>query len=99
MSQKLELFPAPTLICGKFYFTVQFVSPSGISDLCGTIAWIVTPKGSLSIGRESLQLFCVLGAEAYLQFSPLGGSRDETWCGKGIRKRSVSWNLPKLSQL
>jgi hypothetical protein len=36
---------------------------------------------------------------AYLQVSPLGGSRDETWRGQGIRKRSVSWNLPKLSQL
>jgi hypothetical protein len=30
---------------------------------------------------------------------PLGGSHDETWLGQGIRKRSVSWNLPKLSQL
>ena len=35
----------------------------------------------------------------YLQVSPLGGSRDETWRGQGIRKRSVSWNLTKLSQL
>jgi hypothetical protein len=35
----------------------------------------------------------------YLQVSPLGGSNDETWQGQGIRKRSVSWNLPKLSQL
>ena len=33
---------------------------------------------------------------AYLQVSPLGGSRDETWRGLGIRKRSVSWNLPKI---
>jgi hypothetical protein len=41
----------------------------------------------------------VLGAMAYLQVSPLGGSRDETWRGQGIRKRSVSLNLPKLSQL
>jgi hypothetical protein len=36
---------------------------------------------------------------AYLQISLLGGSRDETWRGQGIRKRYVSWNLPKLSQL
>jgi hypothetical protein len=35
---------------------------------------------------------------AYLQVSPLRGSHDETWRGEGIRKRSVSWNLPKLSQ-
>jgi hypothetical protein len=34
-----------------------------------------------------------------LQVSPLGGIRDETWRGQGIRKRSVSWNLPKLSQV
>ena len=32
---------------------------------------------------------CVLGAVAYLQVSPLGGSRDETWRGQGIRKRPV----------
>jgi hypothetical protein len=39
----------------------------------------------------------VLGAVAYLQVSPLGGgSRDETWRGQGISKRSVSWNLPKF---
>jgi hypothetical protein len=36
---------------------------------------------------------------ACLRVSPLGGSRDETQCGQGIRERSVSWNLPKLSQL
>ena len=50
----------------------------------------------MSIGRESLQVFCVIGAVAYLQVSPLEGSRDETWRGLGIRKRSVSWNLPKI---
>jgi hypothetical protein len=57
------------------------------------------PKGSISVGGESLKFFCVLGAVAYLQVSPLGDSRDETWRGQGIRKCSVSWNLPKLSQL
>jgi hypothetical protein len=36
---------------------------------------------------------------AYVKVSPLGGSRDKTWRRQGIRKRSVSWNLPKLSQL
>jgi len=35
----------------------------------------------------------------YLQVPPLGGSRDEKWRSQRIRKRSVSWNLPKLSQL
>ena len=53
----------------------------------------------VSIGRESLQVFCVLGTVAFLQVSALGGSHDETWHGQVIRKRSVSRNLPKLSQL
>jgi hypothetical protein len=35
----------------------------------------------------------------YLQISLLGGSHDETWREQGIRKCSVSWNLPTLSQL
>jgi len=51
-----------------------------------------TAERSISISRESLQGFfcvCVLGAVAYLQVSPLGGSRDETWRGQGIRKRPV----------
>jgi hypothetical protein len=57
-------------------------------------------KGSMSTEGEILSnFFCVLGAVAYLQVSPLGGSHDETWCGQGIRKHSVSLNLPKLSQL
>jgi hypothetical protein len=30
---------------------------------------------------------------AYLQFSPLGSSRDEIWRGQVIRTRSVSWNF------
>jgi hypothetical protein len=43
----------------------------------------------MSIGRESLHFFYILGVVAYLQVSPLGGSRDETWLGQGERKRSV----------
>jgi hypothetical protein len=35
----------------------------------------------------------VTGAVSYFQVSPPVGSRDETWCEQGIRKRSVSWNL------
>jgi hypothetical protein len=51
---------------------------------------MVTPKGGISIGRESLpSFFCAVGAVAYLQISPLGCSRDETWRGQGIRKRCV----------
>ena len=33
---------------------------------------------------------------AYLQVSPPGGSRDETWRGQGIRKRSVSLEFAGL---
>jgi hypothetical protein len=61
-----------------------------------------TAESSTSIGTESLRSFfcvCVLGTVVYLQVSTLGGSRDETWRGQGIRKRSMSWNFPKLSQL
>ena len=38
-----------------------------------------TAERSISIGRESLQVFFVLGALAYFQVPPLGGSRDEKW--------------------
>jgi hypothetical protein len=58
-----------------------------------------TTERSISIGRESLQVFIVLGALAYFQVPPLGGSRDEKRRSQWIRKRSVSWNLPNLSQL
>jgi hypothetical protein len=34
---------------------------------------------------------------AYLRVLPLEGSCVEKWRGQGIRKRSVSWNLPKMS--
>jgi hypothetical protein len=41
-------------------------------------------------GRDlSNFFFCVLGAMAYLQVSPLGECSDEIWHGQGIRKRSV----------
>ena len=52
-----------------------------------------------AIGNLSNFFSCVLGAVAYLPVSPLARSRDETWCRQAIRKRFVSWNLPKLSQL
>jgi hypothetical protein len=29
-------------------------------------------------------------------FTARGGSRDETWRGQGISKRSMSWNLSKF---
>ena len=37
-------------------YTVSFISPSGISDPCGTVAEMVTPKGSMSTEGETLQV-------------------------------------------
>jgi len=36
--------------------TGLFISPSGISDPCGTVAGMVTPKGSMSKEGETLQV-------------------------------------------
>ena len=60
--------------------TGLFISPSGISELeCATTKTDAAER-SISIGRESLQVFFfVLGALAYFQVPPLGGSRDEKW--------------------
>ena len=56
------------------------LSPSGISELDCATTKTDTAERSVSIGRESLQVFFfVLGALAYFQVPPLGGSRDEKW--------------------
>ena len=81
------------------YYTGLFISPSGISELDCATTKIDTAERSISIGRESLKVFFVLGALAHFQVPPLRGSREEKWRSQRIRKRSVSWNLPKLSQL
>jgi hypothetical protein len=36
--------------------TGLFIRPSGISDPCGTVAGMVTPKGSMSTEGETLQV-------------------------------------------
>ena len=36
--------------------TGLFISPSGVSDPCGTVAGMVTPKGSMSTEGETLQV-------------------------------------------
>ena len=59
-----------------FHSTGLFVSPSGISELDCATTKTDTAERSISIGRESLKVFFVLGALAYLQVPPLGGSRD-----------------------
>ena len=64
-------------LSGDVINTGLFISPSGNSELdCATTKKDRT-KRSISIGRESLKVFFVLGALAYLQVPPLGGSRDE----------------------
>ena len=59
--------------------TWLFISPSRISELDCATTKTDTAEKSISIGRESLQLFFVLGALAYFQVPPLGGSREEKW--------------------
>ena len=59
--------------------TGLFISPSGISELDCATTKIDTAERSISIGRESLQVFFLIGALTYFQVPPLGGSRDEKW--------------------
>ena len=57
--------------------TGLFISPCGISELDCATTKTDTAERSISIVRESLQVFFfVLGALAYFQVPPLGGSRD-----------------------
>ena len=62
--------------------TGLFISPSGISELDCATTKKDRAERSISIGRESLKGFFVLGALAYLQVPPLEGSRDEKWCAQ-----------------
>jgi len=86
-----------------YIYTGLFISPSGISELDCATTKTETAERSISTDRESIQVFFFflffLEAFVYLQVPPLGGSHDEKWRSQWIRKRSVSWNLPKLSQL
>ena len=56
----------------KYPYTELFISPSGISELDCATTKTDTAGRSISIGRESLQVFFVLGALAYFQVPPLG---------------------------
>ena len=60
-------------------YTGLFISPSGTSELDCATTKTDKAERSISIGRESLKVFFVLGALAYLQVPPLGGNRDEKW--------------------
>jgi len=80
----LELLPSTTLkgfLKGQnsVLNTGLFISPSGISELDCATTKTDTAERFISIGRESLQVFFVLGALAYFQVPPLGGNRDEKW--------------------
>ena len=62
-----------------YYYTGLFISLSGISELdCATTKRDMAER-IISIGRESLRVFFVLGALAYFHVPPLGGSREEKW--------------------
>jgi hypothetical protein len=67
-----------------------FISLSGIYELSSTTTKTGTAERSISIGRNPSKFMWVIGAMAYLQVSPLGGSHDKTWRGQGGRKLSVS---------
>jgi hypothetical protein len=55
-------------------YTGLFISPSGISDLCGTVTGMVTPKGRMLTEGEILQ-FSVLPLQV-LDMSTLGDAAD-----------------------
>ena len=57
--------------------TGLFISPSGTSELDCATTKKDTAERRISIGRESLKVFFVLGSLAYLQVPPLGDSRDK----------------------
>ena len=60
-------------------YTGLFISPSGISELDYATTNTDTAERSISIGTNLSKFFFVLGALAYFQVPPLGGSRDEKW--------------------
>jgi hypothetical protein len=66
-----------------YIYTGSFVSSSGISELDCATTKTDTAERSISIDRESLRVFYVLGAVAYLHVSPLGGQswRNMAWTG------------------
>ena len=66
-------------LISSLQYTGLFISPSGTSELDYATTKKDTVERSISIGRESLKDFFVLGALAYLQVPPPGGSRDEKW--------------------
>ena len=80
VGDKLSAYPFLAMSVENIYiYTGLFISPSGTSELDCATTKTDTAERSISIGRESRKIFFVLGALAYLQVPPLGGSRDEKW--------------------
>ena len=71
-----------------YIYTGLFISSSGISELDCATTKIDTAERSISISRESLQVYCTRGL-GVLPGSTARGSRDEKWRSQWIRKRSV----------
>ena len=61
----VDLTNPPPLILDYGRNTGLFISPSGISELDCATTKTDTAERSISIGRESLKVFFVLGALAY----------------------------------
>ena len=74
-----DLYREPYYVSILQTYTGLFISPSGNSELDCATTKTDTAETSISIGRETLQVFFVLGALAYFQVPPLGGSREEKW--------------------
>ena len=77
-----EMFPLYDSLEGRLVssfvtYTGLFISPSGISELDCATTKTDTAERSISIGRESLQVFFGPVALAYFQVPPLGSSREE----------------------
>jgi len=60
-------------------YTGLFIIPSGTSEHDCATTKKDRAERIISIGREFLKVFFMLGALAYLQVPPLGGSHDEKW--------------------
>ena len=67
------------MIVSHFQSTRLFVIPSVIYELDCAATKTDTAERSISIGRESLQVFFVLGALAYFKVPPLGVRLEEKW--------------------
>ena len=65
-------------------YTRLFISPYGISELDCATTKTGTAERIISIGRESLQVFCTRGL-GVLPGSTARGSREEKWRSQWIR--------------